>query len=53
MVGGLQKRHPEVVQCMPLSLFAASSNVTKGSIKEWFAAARRYIQDVDGGPQAL
>ena len=29
---------------MSSSLSAASSNVTKGSIQEWFAAARRYIR---------
>ena len=38
---------------MPSSLSAVSSNVTKDSIQEWFAATRRYIKEIDGGPQAL
>ena len=51
---GFRKHHPKVTQCMPSSLSAVSSNVTKDSIQEWFAAARRYIAEkIDGGPQAL
>ena len=38
---------------MPSSLSAASSNVMKDLIQEWFAAARCYIKEIDGGPQAL
>ena len=50
---GFRKCHPEVTQHMPSSLSAASSNVMKDSIQEWFAAARRYIEEIDGGPQVL
>ena len=38
---------------MPSSLSAASSNVTKEKIIDWFTASRNYIEKINGGYDAL
>ena len=38
---------------MPSSLTAASANVTKEKILDWFTASKNYIEKIHGGYDAL